>query len=130
MPLKNRKNLSPELRCPLTECMSMIGAAWAANIIWYLSGGPRRFNELRIDLPAISSKVLATRLSELTEKGILLRDVKPTSPPSVEYSLTDAGKELMPAIEAIIAVGVKLKKGAACEMSVASDSPLAKMKAG
>ena len=130
MALKTRKNLVPVLRCPLTECMSMIGAAWAANIIWYLSGGPRRFNELRVDLPAISSKVLATRLSELTEKGELLREVKTTSPPSVEYSLTEAGHELMPAIEAIIAVGMKLKNGGHCEMHIASDSPLAKRKVG
>jgi len=114
MPLKVRKNQSPLLLCPLTECMSIIGKAWAANIIWYLSAGPRRFNELRVDMPGISSKVLATRLRELTEDGVILREVKPTSPPSVEYYLTEPGRELMPAIEAIAAVGKKLKNTGIC----------------
>lgn len=81
-----------------------------ANIIWHLSGGPRRFNELRVDMPRISSKVLATRLRELTGKGVVFREVKPTSPPSVEYYLTEPGRELMSAIEVIAAVGKKLKK--------------------
>jgi DNA-binding HxlR family transcriptional regulator len=90
--------------------MSVIGGAWTANIIWYLSAGPRRFNELRGDLQGVSAKVLSARLRELTEKGVIGREVKPTSPPSVEYYLTEAGHELMPAIKAIVAVGKKLKK--------------------
>lgn len=109
MSLKFKKNKSPKMECPLSQCMSFIGGAWTTNIIWNLSGGPRRFNELRHDLSGISSKVLATRLRELTEKGVIIREVKPTSPPSVEYSLTEPGRELMPAIEAIAAVGKKLK---------------------
>jgi len=116
MSLKVRKNQAPSPRCPLNECMSIIGGAWTVNIIWYLSAGPRRFNELRIDLPTISAKVLTTRLRELTEKKVVIRDVKPTSPPSVEYSLTETGRELLPAIEAIVAVGEKLKGTGKCEL--------------
>ncbi len=115
MSLKVRKNHSPLPQCPLTECMSIIGGAWTANIIWYLNAGPRRFNELRVDMPSISAKVLTTRLRELTEKGVVHREVKPTSPPSVEYSLTAPGRDLMPAIEAIIAVGQKLKETGTCK---------------
>lgn len=55
-------------------------------------------------------KVLSARLSELEERGVLLRHVRPTSPPSVEYELTDLGRELIPALEAIVAVGHKLKQ--------------------
>lgn len=40
----------------------------------------------------------------------LERTVKPTSPPTVEYALTDLGRELKPAIEAIVAVGRRLKE--------------------
>lgn len=110
MALKVRKNHTEPPLCPLTEGMKIIGGAWTTNIIWYLSAGPRRFNELRVDLPAISAKVLTTRLRELTEKGVVHREVKPTSPPSVEYSLSQPGRDLLPAIEAIIEVGKKLKK--------------------
>ena len=65
--------------------------------------------ELRTDMPAISAKVLSTRLRELHKKGVVTRRVMPTTPPSVEYALTELGQELMPAIQAIVDVGHKLK---------------------
>jgi DNA-binding HxlR family transcriptional regulator len=90
--------------------MSLLGGAWTANVIWCLSDGQRRFSELRRDIPRISAKVLSTRLHELEEKGVVTRHVMPTSPPSVEYALTDFGRELVPAINAIVEVGLKLKR--------------------
>jgi len=111
MALKVRKNRSPAppQPCMLTHCMAVIAGAWAANVIWSLREGPRRFNELRTDIPPISAKVLSTRLSELEERGVLVRHVRPTSPPSVEYELTSLGAELVPALEAIVTVGYRLK---------------------
>ena len=111
MALKIRKNLSPAPpnECPLSKCMEVLKGAWTPNIIWFLSGGPRRFNELRVDMPKVSAKVLTQRLRDLEAKGVIHRAVKPTSPPSVEYSLTDLGEQLIPAINAIADVGHKLK---------------------
>lgn len=108
-----RKNRMPAPECPLSDCMAFIGGAWAPNIIWYLSSGPRRFSELRIDIPLVSAKVLTQRLRELEERGILSRSVMDTSPPSVEYALTDLGLEFMPVIRAIADVGQRLKDRAA-----------------
>lgn len=112
MSLKLRKSkVSPPVSaCPLTGCMALLGGAWTPNVIWYLGGGPRRFGELRADIPAISAKVLSARLRKLEEKGVVTRKVMPTSPPSVEYSLTLLGRELIPAIDAIVDVGHRLKK--------------------
>ncbi|MEM9067207.1 MAG: helix-turn-helix domain-containing protein [Myxococcota bacterium] len=112
MALKQRKNRSPKPPepCALTECMAIIGGAWTPNVIWHLRSGARRFGELRKDIPPISAKVLTTRLRELELRGVVHREVRPTSPPSVEYSLTELGAELVPAIEAIVEVGHKLKK--------------------
>ena len=112
MGLKVRKNRAPPVpeRCPLTECMSLLGGAWTPNVIWYLSGGPRRFGELRADIPLISAKVLSARLRELEDKGVLERRLLDSSPPSAEYALTDLGAQLLPAIEAIAKVGHKLKQ--------------------
>jgi DNA-binding HxlR family transcriptional regulator len=111
MSLKVRKNRSqpPPEPCVLTECMSIIAGAWAPNVIWHLREGPRRFSELRIDIPPVSAKVLSQRLRELEARGVLLRTVQPTSPPSVEYTLTPLGQELTKALSAIIEVGHKLK---------------------
>jgi DNA-binding HxlR family transcriptional regulator len=112
MALKVRKNkAAPPPRCPLTECMALLRGAWTTNVIWYLSGGARRFGELRADIPRISARVLSARLRELGALGVLTRQVMPTSPPSVEYELTELGQELVPAIQAIVRVGMKLRHG-------------------
>lgn len=115
MALKMRRNKGPRPpeACPLLECMAIIGGAWTPNIIWYLRGGPRRFSELRADIPQISPKVLTTRLRELEECGVVDRTVMTTSPPSVEYALNELGRRLVPAIEAIAEVGEELKRRAA-----------------
>lgn len=123
MPLKMRKSAVTEPAdglCPIGTCMTLIGGMWTPNIIWYLSGGARRFSELRADVKPISAKMLSTRLKELEDNGVVSRLVVNSSPPSVEYSLTSLGRELVPAIEAIARVGYKLKKEKArSRMSVA-----------
>lgn len=132
MALRMRKNrvADPLPDCPLTACLSLIGGAWTPNILWYLAAGPRRFSELRADLPGISAKVLTKRLRELEESGILHRAVLPTSPPSVEYSLTELGQDVLPAIRSIVDIGYKLKshrlsQAAGCDMAEAATAPAA-----
>lgn len=105
---KNRAEPQPQT-CNVGVCMQLLGGAWTPNVIWFLSGGPRRFGELRRDIPAISAKMLSARLRALEEKGVVLRKVVPTTPPSTEYALTDLGHEFVPAIRAIAEVGAKLK---------------------
>lgn len=111
MALKVRRSKAPPAppACPMTVCMGLLGGVWTPNLIWMLSGGPRRFGELRRDIPQISPKMLTARLRELEEKGVVTREVMPSSPPSVEYSLTDVGHELIPVINAIVKVGTKLR---------------------
>lgn len=94
----------------MTRCLGIIGGVWTPSIIWYLSQNPRRFSELKDDIQGVSAKVLTARLRKLEADGVVNRVVMPTSPPTVEYSLSDLGLELKPAIEAIVAVGHKLKK--------------------
>ncbi len=107
-----RSKVEPPPGCPLTRCMTLLHGAWCPNVIWYLSGGPRRFGELRVDIPGVSARVLTARLRELETKGVIAREVLATSPPSVEYSLTELGEELVPAIRAIVRVGTRLKEQA------------------
>jgi DNA-binding HxlR family transcriptional regulator len=102
------KNRIPHPMCPLSDCLAFIGGAWTPNILWNLASGPRRFSELRADIPLVSAKVLTQRLRELEDRGILVRIVA-TSAPAVEYRLTDLGQEFMPVIEAIAQVGQRLK---------------------
>ena len=111
MALKVRKSKAPPPPpgCPIAACMQVLGGVWTPNLIWMLSGGPRRFGELRRDIPKISPKMLTARLRELEEKGVVAREVMHSSPPSVEYSLTDVGRELIPVIDAIVKVGTRLR---------------------
>ena len=112
MAVKRRKSKvpPPPVGCELTMCMQLLKGAWAPNVIWYLRSEPRRFSELMADIPGMSPKVFSARLKRLEQDGILLRQVVPTSPPTVEYSLTELGHELTPAIEAIVQVGHKLRR--------------------
>jgi DNA-binding HxlR family transcriptional regulator len=121
MSLKRRKNRTPTPLCPLSECMAVLGGAWTPNIIWYLAEGPRRFSELRSDISLVSAKVMTQRLRELEERGVVARRVMPTSPPSVEYALTDDGREYLPAIRAIVDVGYRLKARAGFPSPSAED---------
>jgi DNA-binding HxlR family transcriptional regulator len=118
MAVKRRKSRvpPPPTGCPLTACMKFLGGAWTPNVIWYLRSEPRRFSELMADIPGVSPKVFSARLKSLEKDGIVIRQVMPTSPPTVEYSLTDLGQELTPAIEAIVQVGHKLKRMRAVSM--------------
>jgi DNA-binding HxlR family transcriptional regulator len=107
---KLRKNRTPPppLGCPMGACMSLLSGAWTTNVIWQLSGGPRRFGELYKDIPGISPKMLTARLRELEEKCVVIRTVTPSSPPSVEYALSELGRELIPVIDTIVRVGSRL----------------------
>ena len=100
----------PPAECPLTACLALLGGAWTPNVVWYLREGPRRFNELRGDIAGISAKVLSARLRKLAADGVVKRHVMPTSPPTVEYELTELGRELLPAVDAIVSVGHRLKQ--------------------
>lgn len=119
MPLRMRKSAvrhaEPDMvqMCPIGKCMELLRGAWTPNVIWHLSDEPRRFSELEAYMKPISAKVLSTRLKELEEKGVITRTVMATSPPSVEYALTELGRELVPAIQSIAKVGYKLKKAKA-----------------
>ena len=117
MALKMRKNVAPPPPpgCPMNECMKLLGGAWTPNIVWQLSGGPRRFGELQKDISRISPKMLSARLRSLEDKAVITRTHIPTSPPSVEYALSTLGKELIPVIDAIVRVGTRLRTAAGLE---------------
>ncbi|HYC37916.1 MAG TPA: helix-turn-helix domain-containing protein [Usitatibacter sp.] len=110
MALKMRKSKAPPppAGCPMGACMELLGGAWTTNVVWQLSGGGRRFGELMKDIPGISAKVLTERLRALEEKGVVTRVVVPSSPPSVEYGLSELGHELVPVIHSIVRVGTRL----------------------
>jgi DNA-binding HxlR family transcriptional regulator len=72
-----------------------MGRRYALGLLSLVANsGVLRFSELRDRLGAVSSSTLAARLSDLEKAGLIARMVSPDSPPRVEYSLTERGREL------------------------------------
>ncbi|MFP4051932.1 MAG: winged helix-turn-helix transcriptional regulator [Thermoplasmata archaeon] len=85
-----------ECLCPVEGIINIVSKKWTICIISHLGekGEGYRFNELQRSLNGISPKSLSDRLKELTEEGLVNRDVEESVPPKVTYTLTDDGKEL------------------------------------
>ena len=87
--------------CALDLGFEQIRGKWKAVILCHLDDGARRFLELQRMTGGISQKVLNDALHELEEEGMIHKQVYPEVPPRVEYSLTDKGKKLIPALRII-----------------------------
>jgi DNA-binding HxlR family transcriptional regulator len=110
------------MECPLEFSLKLLAGAWTPQIVWYLQSEPRRFGDLKRDLGNVSAKVLTTRLKEMEQKGIITREVMPTSPPTVEYALTDVGRKIGPALQSIVSVGEEIQKHLSREKTEAKPS--------
>ena len=80
--------------CPTRLVLDHIADKWAALILWRISDGPIRFNELRRKVEGISTKVLSQSLKELERDGLVIRRAFATVPVTVEYSITPLGNTL------------------------------------
>src|SRR3954471_16982390 len=87
--------------CGLAHALDLLGERWAMLVLRELAYGPRRFSELKADLPGISANVLAQRLAELEARG-LVRKIKLPPPASVQvYEATEWGLEATPVIASL-----------------------------
>src|SRR5579884_2681386 len=85
--------------CPLYhEAVELIGRRWTGAILRVLMDGPMRFSEVGQAVPELSDRLLSARMKELEARGIVERTVHPGPPVRVEYSLSEMGRELGPAL--------------------------------
>ncbi|MCP1355939.1 helix-turn-helix transcriptional regulator [Aneurinibacillus migulanus] len=88
--------------CPKYEsAIELLGKKWSGLIIRVLLGGPRRFKDIKAQIPEMSDRMLTERIKEFEEAGILNRRVYPETPVRIEYELTDKGRDLERVIESI-----------------------------
>jgi DNA-binding HxlR family transcriptional regulator len=85
--------------CSVAACAEIIGTKWTAVLVHDLSEGARRFSELQHSCPGISPRTLSERLRALEQEGVLVRRSFASSPPRVEYELTEKGEGLLPIID-------------------------------
>jgi len=96
--------------CSVEEAMQLLGGRWRLLLVSYLLDGPKRFNELRRDIPNISQRMLTLDLRALEEESLVKRTVYPTVPVKVEYELTPDGQRLVPVVTVMKEFGLWLKE--------------------
>jgi len=85
----------------ISTLLSRIGDKWTVLVVQTLSKGPRRFNELRREIPSVSQRMLTLTLRNLERDGLVNRTVTPTIPPRVDYELTNLGRSLQKPVLAL-----------------------------
>lgn len=87
--------------CPVDVTLSMIGGKWKPMILWLLAARPRRFSDLQSAMPLIAHKVLAQQLRQLESDGVIQRITRENMPAAGGYQLTEFGRTLRPALNAL-----------------------------
>ena len=87
--------------CGIPRALDRVGERWALMVVRELLLGPKRFTDLRTGLPGVSPDVLAQRLRELDEAGVLRKRRLPPPAASQVYELTEWGFELEPVVLAL-----------------------------
>ena len=113
---KGGNRTEQQTHCPVETTLDLIGGKYKALILWHLSEGRLRFNQLHKRIRS-TPKMLTQQLRELEMQQLIHREVFPVIPPRVEYSLTDTGKSLMPILVAMRDWGANYLRGKNLEPS-------------
>jgi DNA-binding HxlR family transcriptional regulator len=87
--------------CGTAHALDLIGERWALLVMRELMLGPKRFSDLRSDLPGISANVLTQRLEGLEAAGLLVRRRLPPPASTQVYELTPWGYEAEPIVQSL-----------------------------
>lgn len=93
--------------CDVVNALNILSGRWKLPILWKLSYGNIRYNELKRQVRGITNIMLTRSLQELEAHGLVARIQYSVIPPHVEYSLTSAGKKLIPALHELKKWGVE-----------------------
>ena len=84
------------------QILARAGEKWSMLVVMLLRDGPRRFNDIKRNTGGISQQMLTRTLRGLERDGMATRTIFPTSPPQVEYGLTELGRAMA---EPVLAFG-------------------------
>lgn len=91
--------------CPIEIVFDLVGGKWKSVIMYHLIEGTKRYSFLQKNIPKITPRMLTRQLQNLENNGLITRTVYPTVPPTVEYSLTEYGKEFIPLFQYMYNLG-------------------------
>lgn len=93
----------PNCYCPLDGVVTILSRKYAIQVICVVGAlGPARYGEIEAAFGEVSSSTLSSRLSELTDAGLLSREQHDSIPPNVEYNLTADGEALCERLEPVL----------------------------
>jgi DNA-binding HxlR family transcriptional regulator len=93
--------------CPIARGLDVLGERWTLLILRELVGGPRRYGDLRAELPGIATNLLAERLKELQEAGLVDRADLPAPIGRTVYTLSDLGwQRVLPILQSMAWFGL------------------------
>ena len=95
------KSIAVTEQCPMEIGLNVLSGKWKLKILWQISKGAVRFNELQRRLGKITTKTLTQQLRELEDQKIIQRTVYPENPPKVEYALTELGESICPVLKSL-----------------------------
>lgn len=95
-------SLQEQGSCPVREVLDRVGDKWSVLAVFLLAERPMRFNDLRRSIEGISQRMLTLTLRRLERDGLVSRTVEPTTPPRGTYALTDLGRTLITAVQALV----------------------------
>jgi DNA-binding HxlR family transcriptional regulator len=100
---------SYQQNCPIAKGLDVLGERWTLLILRELIGGPRRYGDLRGQLPGIATNLLADRLRELEEAGLVDREELPPPVARTVYTLSETGwRKVLPVVKAIAMFGLDM----------------------
>lgn len=96
--------------CPIYRSIEALTKKWTIHILRTMSEHKQmRFTDIKEALPEINSRMLSERLSDLEEEGMLERTVQNTKPITIEYTITEKGKDFETVLDAICSWARKWK---------------------
>ncbi|QGG54415.1 winged helix-turn-helix transcriptional regulator [Paenibacillus sp. B01] len=101
----------PKYNIPSEATLDVLGGKWKTLILCHLSTGPKRTNELKKAMPAVTQKMLTQQLRELEDDGIVRRTVYNEVPPKVVYEMTELGQSLSGILDQLCEWGEKFIRG-------------------
>jgi DNA-binding HxlR family transcriptional regulator len=103
-PTGKLSDVTPDMAATgVEEAFQMLEGRWKMVIIFHLfDRGTLRFSALERAIPGVSQKMLIQQLRDLERDGIVSRTLYPQVPPKVEYELTQWGKAMCPALDAVL----------------------------
>jgi DNA-binding HxlR family transcriptional regulator len=95
--------------CSIAKSLDVVGDRWTLLIVRELvERGPSRYTDLRNGLPGIASNLLAERLRELEQAGVIAREDAPPPIATALFHLTTRGEQLRPVLDDLARWGLPL----------------------